>query len=100
MDTEALLLVQEIKLKVGRLLQQKNDLQKLVNQLTEAQQMLKEELVLQKNTNKELKEQNKIVKIAEALRQNDGLNKELEQTISNYIREIDDCIRLISDSKL
>ena len=100
MDSSLQLIVQELKLKVAALLKQKEVLEQNYKSLQNELVLLQTVVATQKNTNKELKEQNKIVKIAEALSQNSGANNELIQSINHYLREIDECIRLISDSKL
>lgn len=57
----------------------------------------KETIGVQKNTLRELEEQNKLVKIAEAV----ALSKEDKRTvklkINEFIREIDKCIATLSD---
>lgn len=100
MESKLEFIVQELKLKVVALLQQKAALEQNLKNLQNELDLLQTDVATQKNTIKELKEQNKITKIAEALSQNSGANNELIQSINHYLREIDECIRLISDSKL
>ena len=60
-------IAQEIKLKVLRLLAQKEQLLNQIQLLTEENNLLKSEIQQQKNTIETLQTQNKIVKLAEIL---------------------------------
>jgi len=57
----------------------------------------RETIVLQKNTLRELEEQNKIVKIAEAVALSKGDKRAVKLKINEFIREIDKCIATLSD---
>jgi len=57
----------------------------------------RETIVLQKNTLRELEEQNKIVKIAEAVALSKEDKRAVKLKINEFIREIDKCIATLSD---
>ena len=86
---------EEIKLKVIKLLQRVNDLEKELEAVHNENKQLKNSLEDQKNTNKALAETNKMLKIAETLHQSDD-TRELKKLINGYIKEIDECLRLLS----
>jgi len=56
----------------------------------------RETIVLQKNTLRELEEQNKIVKIAEAVALSKEDKRAVKLKINEFIREIDKCIATLS----
>jgi hypothetical protein len=97
MQQDSTYLVQEITIKVKRLLEEKNGLLDEVEALKSAQQLLKSEIQLQKNTIETLQTQNKIVKLAEILPSTQDVRQELKKQLSAYIKQIDDCIRLLSE---
>ncbi len=97
MQQDSTYLVQEITIKVKRLLEEKNGLLDEVEALKIAQQSLKSEIQLQKNTIETLQTQNKIVKLAEILPSTQDDRQELKKQLSAYIKQIDDCIRLLSE---
>lgn len=86
---------EEIKLKVIKLLQRVNDLEKQQEVMLNENIRLKNSLEDQKNSNKALAETNKMLKIAETLHQTDD-NRELKKLVNGYIKEIDECLRLLS----
>ncbi|MBP9690396.1 MAG: hypothetical protein KBE91_12335 [Bacteroidia bacterium] len=90
-------IAQEIKLKVLRLLEQKQQLLLQINLLMEENNSLKSEIQLQKNTIETLQTQNKIVKLAEILPSTDEDKQALKKQLNVYIKQIDDCIRLLSE---
>lgn len=57
----------------------------------------RETIALQKNTLRELEEQNKIVKIAEAVALSKSDRREVKLKINEFIREIDKCIAVLSE---
>ncbi len=57
----------------------------------------RETIELQKNTIRQLEEQNKIVKIAEAVALSKDDKRALKLKINEFIREIDKCIATLSD---
>jgi hypothetical protein len=90
-------IVDEIKLKVVRLLKELNSLNTRCKELEAENEQLKNELESQKNTILALEDRNKIIKIAESLAFSKGDVQELRRKVNEYIREIDECIRLLSD---
>jgi hypothetical protein len=86
---------EEIKLKVIRLLQRVDELEKSCAAVKEENKLLKNLLEDQKNSNKALAETNKMLKIAETLDQSDN-NRDLKKLVNGYIKEIDECLRLLS----
>jgi chromosome segregation ATPase len=57
----------------------------------------RETISLQKNTLRDLEEQNKIVKIAEAVALSKTDKRAVKLKINEFIREIDKCIATLSD---
>jgi hypothetical protein len=87
---------EEIKLKVVRLLQKVEALENRCKMLEEQNQVLENTLREQKNTMGALEETNKMLKIAEILDQPDD-TRELKKLVNGYIKEIDECLRLLSN---
>jgi predicted RNase H-like nuclease (RuvC/YqgF family) len=87
---------EEIKLKVVRLLQQVESLEKKCKMLEDENQILKNKLEDQKNTIGTLEETNKLIKIAGTLDHSDE-NRALRKLVNGYIREIDECLRVLSN---
>ena len=85
----------EIKLKVIKLLQRVDDLEKRNEVVQKENIQLKNSLEDQKNSNKALAETNKLLKIAETLQESDD-NRDLKKLVNGYIKEIDECLRLLS----
>jgi hypothetical protein len=90
-------ITEEIKLKVVRLLKELNSLNARCKELEAENENLKNTLESQKNTIIALEDQNKISKIAESLAFSKGDIQDLKRKVNEYIREIDECIRLLSD---
>ena len=90
-------IAQEIKLRLLRLLEQKQQLLLQVNLLTEENNSLKSEIQEQKIKIETLQTQNKIVKLAEILPSTNDDKQELKKQLNVYIKQIDDCIRLLSE---
>jgi hypothetical protein len=86
----------EIKLKVIKLIQKLEQLENTCNKLQNENLELKNSLNQQKNSIKALEETNKMLKIAEILDQSNK-KRELYKVVSVYIKEIDDCLRLLSN---
>lgn len=59
--------------------------------------LARETIALQKNTLRALEEQNKIVKIAEAVALSKEDKRAVKLKINEFIREIDKCIATLSD---
>ena len=94
---ELLHTAEEIKLKVKRLLLESEAQRNELISLRQENAALKNLLEEQKNSLSELKETNKIVKIAERLSSTDTDVQLLKKKLNAHIREIDECIRLLSD---
>jgi|LauGreDrversion4_2_1035121.scaffolds.fasta_scaffold25876_3 hypothetical protein len=97
MEGQSKLVTQEIKLKVVKLLTQNEQLLTQLEQAKAATDLLKSEIQLQKNTIETLQTQNKIVKLAEILPSTQDDRQELKKHLNAYIKQIDDCIRLLSE---
>lgn len=97
MQQKTVHLAEEIKLKVMRLLAQNDGLKSELATLREEHERLKSEIQQQKNTIETLQTQNKIVKLAETLSSQSGDTKELKQQLQSYIKQLDECIRLLSE---
>jgi chromosome segregation ATPase len=87
----------EIKLKVLKLLRLQHELTQKQEQLEAENKSLKIALENQKNTISALEERNKIVKLAESLSFSKSDVPDLKKKVNEYIREIDECIKLLSD---
>lgn len=87
----------EIQQKIKRLKQLLESEQSKIQNLEIKLTKLESELDTQKNANKELEETNKISKLANAITLSHTDVKEHKRLINQYIREIDTCIRLLSD---
>ena len=90
-------IAQEIKLKLLRLMVQKQQFLLQIELLTEENNSLKSEIQQQKNKIETLQTQNKIVKLAEILPSTNGDKQELKTQLNDNIKKIDDCIRLLSE---
>lgn len=87
-----------ISLKVKQLLKERQLLLDQVNTLENENKRLQNEISSQKNTITSLEERNKIVKLAESLRDSGGNDvRELKKVLNEYIRDIDECIRLLGE---
>lgn len=97
MEVKPTHIAQEIKLKVLRLIAQKEQLLEQIQLLIQENNTLKSEIQQQKNTIETLQTQNKIVKLAEILPSTDDDKQELKKQLNVYIKQIDECIRLLSE---
>ncbi len=97
MEVKPTHIAQEIKLKVLRLIAQKEQLLEQIQLLIQENNALKSEIQQQKNTIETLQTQNKIVKLAEILPSTDEDKHELKKQLNVYIKQIDECIRLLSE---
>jgi hypothetical protein len=97
MEVKSTYIAQEIKLKVLHLLTQNEQLLKQIELLNEENNLLKSEIQQQKNTIETLQTQNKIVKLAEILPSTGDDRQELKKQLHVYIKQIDECIRLLSE---
>lgn len=97
MEVKPTHIAQEIKLKVIKLMEQKEQLLQQIQLLIQENNTLKSEIQQQKNTIETLQTQNKIVKLAEILPSTDDDKQELKKQLNVYIKQIDECIRLLSE---
>jgi predicted nucleic acid-binding Zn-ribbon protein len=97
MEVKPTHIAQEIKLKVLKLMEQKEQLLQQIQLLIQENNTLKSEIQQQKNTIETLQTQNKIVKLAEILPSTDDDKQELKKQLNVYIKQIDECIRLLSE---
>lgn len=97
MEVKSTYIAQEIKLKVLHLLAQKEQLLKQIQLLKDENNLLNSEIQQQKNTIETLQTQNKIVKLAEILPSTGADRQELKKQLHVYIKQIDECIRLLSE---
>lgn len=97
MEVKPTHIAQEIKLKVLKLIEQKEQLLLQIQLLIQENNTLKSEIQQQKNTIQTLQTQNKIVKLAEILPSTDDDKQELKKQLNVYIKQIDECIRLLSE---
>lgn len=97
MEPDELDYLKVLKLKIAKLISDNEELQaRLVH--TEKQLVtLKIELTEQKNKAQVIAEQNKIAKLADAVVNDQDDLQELKKKVNAYIRDIDDCIRLLSE---
>ncbi|MFN3445223.1 MAG: hypothetical protein ACK44D_05730 [Bacteroidia bacterium] len=97
MEVKPTHIAQEIKLKVLKLMEQKEQLLQQIQLLIQENNTLKSEIQQQKNTIETLQTQNKIIKLAEILPSTDDDKQELKKQLNVYIKQIDECIRLLSE---
>jgi predicted RNase H-like nuclease (RuvC/YqgF family) len=90
--------LQLIKLKLIILLRQNAHLNDKLQEAENEVKQLRSELELQKNQLRQVAEQNKIAKLADALNNDERDMQELKKKLNAYIRDIDACIRLLSES--
>jgi regulator of replication initiation timing len=91
------LLIDEIKLKVVKLLSEVEGMKIHESELLRSNHELKNIIENQKNIILRLEERNKIIKLAESLSNSKTDIHELKKKVNEYIKEIDECIRLLSD---
>lgn len=93
------LLFEKIKVKINALIAENNALKGQLNTLENKYLTLENTLEAQKNNIKTLQTQNKIAKLAEVLPQNVEERTQLKKELKGFIKQIDDCIRLLSETK-
>jgi hypothetical protein len=88
--------VSALKLKVEKLVNLHDSLNKENRELINRKEALNlqiEDLIQQ---NKDLKESNKLIKLAQAVTESDQNTRDVKIKINEYVREIDKCIALIN----
>ncbi|MEI7978273.1 MAG: hypothetical protein WCI53_05470 [Bacteroidota bacterium] len=90
------LLISEIKLKVIKLLNQNKILVEKHNNLQNEINILKKTVENQKNSIEHLEDNNKIVKLANEMQLSDLDKKKLKNDLTEKIKQIDECIKMLS----
>lgn len=88
---------EELKHKISKLIKQYSEINDEISKLKTENEALNKIISTQKNTIKSLEEQNKIIKLAESLKNSKSDTHELKKKVNEYLHEIDECIRLLSD---
>jgi len=90
------LLTTEIKLKVFKLLEQNKKLSTSNMELKNEVADLKKYVQNQKNSIEQLEDNNKIIKLANEMHLSDSEKKQLKIEITEKIKLIDECIKMLS----
>jgi cell division protein FtsL len=93
LKNEKIILENEVLELKNQSLSSKNVILELQNEISS----LKNTIEIQKNTLNELKEQNKIIKLAKEMSPNQADNHELKIKINELVRDIDRCIDLLNE---
>ena len=88
--------MEDLKLKVEKLVNLHERLIAEKQQLLLSEEQLKDELKGKEEEIKELKEKNRLVKLAQAVSESDQNTRDIKIKINEYVREIDRCIALIN----
>jgi uncharacterized protein YoxC len=86
----------DLKLKVEKLVNLHERLKAERDQLVLNQKQLEDELRGKEEEIEELKEKNRLVKLAQAVSESDQNTRDIKIKINEYVREIDRCIALIN----
>ncbi len=86
----------DLKLKVEKLVNLHERLIAEREQLVLSKEQLKDELRGKDEEIEELKEKNRLVKLAQAVSESDQNTRDIKIKINEYVREIDRCIALIN----
>ena len=86
----------QIKIKVEKLIMLHDKLYEQNAQLEHEKIMLEEKLHVQNRIINELKEKDKITNLASAINTNNQDSREVKKKISNYIKEIDRCLAMLN----
>ena len=89
--------IQNLTVKVEKLVQRQSDLVLENTELRHKNVELERLVNNQKNALTELQEQNKVVKIAKAVTEDDDDRKEQRKRLNELVREIDKCIALLNN---
>ena len=89
--------IQNLTVKVEKLVQRQSDLVLENTELRHKNVELERLVNDQKNALTELQEQNKVVKIAKAVTEDDDDRKEQRKRLNELVREIDKCIALLNN---
>lgn len=89
-------IVQKLSANIEKLMERNNEtLSSLQNVMTENQD-LKRQIEVQSNEINQLKEKNKLIKIAKSLSNEDKESTKLKLKINEILREVDRCIALMN----
>ena len=94
MNTEETIL--RIERKMKNLIQEYQAYRVENSVLKEKIKLIEELVERQKNSIKDLEEKNNLVKIADSIPINESDNKKIKLKISQFVKEIDECIALLS----
>lgn len=89
--------LKEIKRKFSLLVQKQEELKAQVEFLQKENKSLRNLSEVQKNTIKDIEEKNKISKLAGIIASDELEAKKLKIKINEYIRDIDNCIKLLNE---
>lgn len=93
LKNEKIILESEVSDLKNQVLVGKNEILELQNEISS----LRNTIEIQKNTLNELKEQNKIIKLAKEMSPDQADNHELKIKINELVRDIDRCIDLLNE---
>ncbi len=93
LKNEKIILENEVSDLKNQVIVGKNEILELQNEISS----LKNTIEIQKNTLNELKEQNKIIKLAKEMSPDHADNHELKIKINELVRDIDRCIDLLNE---
>jgi len=85
-----------IRLKVIKLLAETEQLKKELSNALAEQERLRVALEKQTKRAENLEDQNKISKLADGIQLNSQDKTELKNSINRYVREIDECLKLLN----
>lgn len=89
--------ISELSAKVEKLAKAQVDLHSENSKLSARNAELERLVIEQKNVVSRLEEQNKVVKIAKAVTEDDGDRKEQRKRLNELVREVDKCIALLNN---
>jgi len=89
--------INDLTVRVERLARTQSDLRNENTELKSRNDELEQLVTQQKNALTELEEQNKVVKIAKAVTEDDDDRKEQRKRLNELVREIDKCIALLNN---
>lgn len=89
--------INDLTVRVEKLARTQSDLRDENTKLKSRNDELEQLVTQQKNALTELEEQNKVVKIAKAVTEDDDDRKEQRKRLNELVREIDKCIALLNN---
>ena len=85
-----------LKIKVEKLVNLHEQIQSDNTRLIKSEEFLKDKISIQLGEILELKEKNRLIKMANAVTESDQNTRDVKIKLNEYIREIDKCIALIN----